>query len=108
MRVALTAVEPQPDAAIDPRLGRAKFVMIYDTDTEAWLALDNQEIASAPGGAGIAVAELMASHQVNVVLTGACGPKAAKAFQAAKIPVHEGVAGTVSQALQAFLNGEIA
>lgn len=106
MRIALTAMKAEPGAVVDPRLGRAQYIMIYDTEKAAWEVLDNQENVMAQGGAGVAVADMLVRNGVNIVLTGACGPKAAKALSAANIPVREGTSGIVEDALQAFLSAK--
>lgn len=107
MKIAVTASHPDASAAVDPRFGRGAFYMVYDTATGAWEALDNAQAQSAAHGAGVKAAERIASSGASVLLTGSCGPRAFEVLTAAGIQVCTGVSGTVEQAVQRFLAGEI-
>jgi predicted Fe-Mo cluster-binding NifX family protein len=67
-------------------------------------AIANPNLALG-GGAGIQSAQLMADHDVQVVLTGNCGPKAYQTLDAAGIEVVVGVCGTLREAIEQFKSG---
>ena len=105
MKVAISSSGTDQNAQVDPRFGRCRYFLIIDTESGKSEAVGNAA-QSAGGGAGIQAAQTVAGHQVETVLTGNVGPNAHRALQAAQIEVVTGVSGTVSEALQAFLDGK--
>jgi predicted Fe-Mo cluster-binding NifX family protein len=106
MKIAVTATGTDLDSAVDPRFGRAPYILIVDSETMAVEALDNQENMNAFKGAGIQAASLISNHGAGVLLTGHCGPNAFKALRAANIGVANNAAGTVRQAVEAYAAGK--
>ena len=106
MKIAVTAKGKTLDDAVDPRFGRCAFFVVVDTETMDTEALDNAA-AGLGGGAGIQSAQLMADRDVEVVLTGNCGPNAHRTLQAADIQVVVGVSGSVGEAVEAYRSGEL-
>lgn len=104
MKIAITAVGPELDSQVEPRFGRCPYFVIIDTETTAFEALENPNVALG-GGAGIQSAQLLSNHQVQAVLTGNCGPNAFATLGAAEIQVVVGVSGTVRQAAEQFKSG---
>ncbi len=104
MRVAVTAESPTPEGAVDPHLGRTRYLLIYDTKDRSWAVLDNQPNTDALDGAGVGLAEMLARNQVDVVLTGSYGPKAFQVLSAASIRVRDGATGTIAEAVDKFLS----
>ena len=101
MKLAISSTGPGLDDPIDPRFGRCAYFIVVNPATMAFEALVNSS-ASQSGGAGIQAAQLVADQNVNVVLTGNCGPNALKAFDASGIKVVTGVGGSVREAVGAF------
>jgi predicted Fe-Mo cluster-binding NifX family protein len=106
MRIAVTAVEPQLDAAVDPRFGRCPFFLIVETDNLSLEAVNNESQALGQG-AGIQCARLLAERGVKCVLTGNCGPNAHQTLSAAGIDVVVGCTGTVRQVVEQFKAGQL-
>ena len=107
MKVAISSSGTDQSAQVDPRFGRCQYFLIIDTESGNTEAVPNAA-QSAGGGAGIQAAQTVADQNVETVLTGNVGPNAHRALQAADITVLTGVSGTVSDALQAFLEGKYA
>ncbi len=107
MKIAVTALEPKASSSIDPRFGRGAFLMVYDTDLGTWQALDNTHARAAAHGAGVRAAEQVASSGASVLLTGSCGPRAFSVLTEAGVQVCTGVTGSVVEAVQRYLAGEI-
>jgi len=105
MKIAVSASGTDRNAQVDPRFGRCQYFLIIDTDNDQTEAVPNAA-QSAGGGAGIQAAQTVADRNVETVLTGNVGPNAHRALQAAGINVLTGVSGTVSEAVQAFLDGK--
>jgi predicted Fe-Mo cluster-binding NifX family protein len=107
MRIAITATDKHLDAEMDPRFGRAQFILIVDPGGTIVDVIDNEPNRAAMGGAGIGAAKMLSDKAVNVLLTGRCGPNARTALDAAGIEICEVQAGTVRDALERFNRGEV-
>lgn len=107
MKIAITAVGPTLEDQVEPRFGRAPWYLFIDTETMAFEALRNPNVA-AGGGAGIQSAQLMSDNNVRYVLTGNCGPKAFQVFNASGVQLIVGVSGTARQAVEQFKAGAYA
>lgn len=108
MRIAVTATGTDLDAAVDPRFGRAAYILLVDPETMAVEVLDNGENVNAFKGAGIQAATLICDKGAEALLTGYCGPNAFKVLAAARIKVAGDVQGTVREAVAAYLAGKVA
>jgi len=104
MKIAATATGPTLDDQVDARFGRCAYFLIVDSDTMAFEAVENPNIAVG-GGAGIQSAQMMSEKGVQAVLTGNCGPNAFRTFGAAGIQVIVGASGPVRGAIEAFKAG---
>jgi len=78
MKIAVTSTGTDLDSQVDPRFGRAAYILIIDSDTLDFDVLDNKE-------------------NVNGF----------KAMNAAKIEVANDAEGTVREAVQAYLDGKM-
>ena len=107
MKIAVTSKGPKLDSPVDPRFGRAAYILVVDTDTQEFEVIDNQDNANAFKGAGIQAATQVNDKGGEVLLTGYCGPNAFKVLQAAKIAVANDAGGTVREAVQAYMSGEL-
>jgi predicted Fe-Mo cluster-binding NifX family protein len=101
VRITISTTGPNLDAAVDPRFGRCRYFIVVDPDTLEFETLDNTG-QMASGGAGIASAQLVASKDVQAVLTGNCGPNAYQTLEAAGIEVVTGVSGKVRDAIEGY------
>ena len=107
MKIAVTSTGQALDSPVDPRFGRAAYILIVDADTMAFEVVDNAENANAFKGAGIQAASTISDKHAQVLLTGFCGPKAFNVLNAARINVAGDVSGTVREAVAAFVDGKI-
>ena len=103
-RICVTSLGPDLDSEVDPKFGRAHFFLIFDPETEDFEVIENPNREFAHG-VGIQTAQLMASQNVGVVLTGAFGPKAARVLETAGIQMEAGYSGSVKDALAKFKSG---
>jgi predicted Fe-Mo cluster-binding NifX family protein len=107
MRIAVTATGNDLNSAIDPRFGRARYIIIVDDAGSVLEVVDNSAGMNTMGGAGIQAGKLMADRKVDVLLTGNCGPNAYKALNAANIKVAINQSGTVQEAIDRLKKGEV-
>jgi predicted Fe-Mo cluster-binding NifX family protein len=107
MKIAVSAQSSGLESPIDPRFGRARWFILYDTDSDVFEAFSNEQVLNLPQGAGIQAARQVADRSAEVVLTGHCGPKAFQTLQAAGIRVVVGVSGSVRDAIDRFKSGQL-
>ena len=106
MKILITSQSKELTGNVDPRFGRAKYFILYDTETGEWEALDNSQNLNAIQGAGIQAGENAAKTGAEYVLTGHCGPKAFSTLSANGIKIVVGVDGKVADAVERFKKGE--
>jgi predicted Fe-Mo cluster-binding NifX family protein len=94
------------DSHVDPKFGRAQFLLIIDTDTMDCKAISNDGVTSS-GGAGIAAAKITADSGAEALLTGNCGPNAHRILNTANIQVFTGLSGIVKEAVDIFKTGTL-
>ena len=107
MKIAITSQGKDLDSQIDPRFGRAAYILIVDSEQNGVDVIDNSGNINTFKGAGIQAAVLLSKKGAEVLMTGYCGPNAFKTLQAAGIKVVSDVAGKVKDALDAFGEGEL-
>jgi predicted Fe-Mo cluster-binding NifX family protein len=107
MKIAVTSTGKDLDSNVDPRFGRAAYILIVDSETFEFEVLDNRENVNALKGAGIQAATMISKNGAKVLLTGFCGPNAFKALKAAKIGVANDATGLVKEAITAYVSGKL-
>ena len=106
MKIAITSSGPTLDSQVDPRFGRAQYLLVVSTEALDVDAVENPNVA-AGGGAGVQTAQMVISRGAEAVLTGNCGPNAFRTLGAAGVKVYAGVSGTVRAAVEEFMRGEL-
>ncbi|MBT8361075.1 MAG: dinitrogenase iron-molybdenum cofactor biosynthesis protein [Desulfobacterales bacterium] len=107
MKIAITSQGEELSSLVDPRFGRAPFILVVDTETMEYEALDNSANAGAFKGAGIQAATLIHNKGAQVLMTGYCGPKAFQTLQVAGIKVVSDITGTISEVVEHYKSGDM-
>jgi predicted Fe-Mo cluster-binding NifX family protein len=107
MKIAITANGKDLYSKVDLRFGRAFGFIIYDLDNDKYNFIDNAQNLEAAQGAGIQAAQTVVNHDVEVLITGHCGPKAFKVLSAADIKIYVGAEGTVKEVIEKFKKNEL-
>lgn len=107
MKIAVTAKGEKLESPMDPRFGRASYILVVDPETLEFQALDNSENKNAFKGAGIQASVTISDAGASVLLTGYCGPNAFKALTAAGIKVVNDMEGSVMDGISAFQQGRL-
>jgi len=107
MKIAVTSKGKDLDSQVDPRFGRAAYILIVDTDGFEFEVVDNSENVNALKGAGIQAAAMLSDKGAEVLLTGLCGPNAFKTLEVAGVKVTNDASGTVRDAVNAFNEGKL-
>ncbi len=100
-KICVPSLRDDLGAEMDPTFGRASYFLIFDPATQDVEVFKNPN-KEALQGAGIKAAQLIASKNVNTVLTGSCGPKATRILQAAGIQIKSGLSGRVKDVLSEY------
>lgn len=108
MKIAITSKGRDLDSEVDPRFGRAAYILVVDPDTLEFEIIDNAQNANSFKGAGIQAASSISDKNARILLTGFCGPNAFKTLEAVGIQVANDASGTVRDAIQAFKDGKYA
>ena len=107
MKVAVTSQGEELSSEVDPRFGRAKWLIVVDTETGKSEAHDNTVNLNAAQGAGIQTGQNIANLDVDAVITGNVGPNAIRTLRAARVKVFLAEKQTVQQAIDSFKAGEL-
>ena len=107
MKIAITSQGKELSSEIDLRFGRAKFLLVVDTETGDFEVQDNKLNLNAVQGAGIQTGQNIANLGVEAVITGNVGPNAFKTLNAADIKIFLAEKQTVQEAIDSFTAGEL-
>jgi len=107
MKIAITSSGKELSNNIDLRFGRAVGFIIYDTETEEFNYVDNEQNLNAMQGAGIQAAQNVVNQNVDAVITGHCGPKAFTVLSAAEVKIYTEAQGTIQEIIEKFKNNEL-
>ena len=107
MKLIITSQGTDPADQVDPRFGRARYFMLFDTDSEEYKVLDNADQVEATQGAGVQAGQNIVNSGAEVLLTGHCGPKAFEVLSAAGVKIYSGIQGTVQEAVQAWRQNKL-
>jgi len=92
MKICITSLGPNLDSPIDPRFGRAQYLLLLDEKGNIEEVLPNPGVR-AMRGAGIAAAQEIVNRGVKVLITGNIGPNAFGALIASRIKVFLALPG---------------
>ncbi|RLC21450.1 MAG: dinitrogenase iron-molybdenum cofactor biosynthesis protein [Deltaproteobacteria bacterium] len=107
MKIAVTSQGDTLDSQLDPRFGRAAFIIVVDTETLEFEAFDNNENKNAFKGAGIQAAAMISDKDAKVLLTGFCGPNAFTTLETAGVKVVNDQTGRIIDVVQKFKQGNV-
>ncbi|MBN1974720.1 MAG: NifB/NifX family molybdenum-iron cluster-binding protein [Sedimentisphaerales bacterium] len=107
MKIAITAQEKDFSSQIDLRFGRAKWIIVFNTETGDSEAHNNEVNLNAAQGAGIQTGSNIANLGVDAVITGNVGPNAFKTLSAAGVKIFLAEKQTVAEAVESFKTGKL-
>lgn len=107
MKIAVTSQGDTLDSQVDPRFGRAAYILIVDTQTLEFEAFDNNKNKNAFKGAGIQAAAMISEKEAEVLLTGFCGPNAFKTLETAGVKVANDQSGQIIDVVKKFNQGDV-
>jgi len=106
MKIAITSQGKDLNSQVDPRFGRAAYIIVVDTDTMDFEVIDNAANRESFKGAGTQAASNVCEKGAEVLLTGFCGPNAFKTLDAGNVKVGNDAKGTVQDAVDQYKAGK--
>ena len=106
MKIAIASMEKELSSKIDPRLGRARYIIIHDSGKSDFEVIDNQEFSQLSTGAGVKAAEVIVDKNVDYIVSQNFGPKALQVFKAANVKAAVISSGTIAEAIENIKNGQ--
>lgn len=70
MKIAFTSEGKTWESKIDPRFGRAEYIVIYDEESDNLSVMDNTEVTNKAHGAGTSTAQKVFDLKPDVLITG--------------------------------------
>ncbi len=107
MLVAITASDDKTTSKLDARFGRAKFIILYNSEDNSFTIHDNALNLNAPQGAGIQTAQNVVELGAHAVITGNMGPKAFRVLEAGSVRVFTSNIQSVENAYQEYLKNNL-
>jgi predicted Fe-Mo cluster-binding NifX family protein len=107
MKIAVSSEGPELTSKVDPRFGRARYFIVYDTLSNGYEVIDNEINAGAAQGAGVQAAQNVVKKEVSLVISGNIGPKAFATLSAAGIKTALRSEGTVLDAVELARNDSL-
>ena len=106
-KIAVTSDGTSLESPMNPRFGRAPYILIVTSEGELVEVIDNAVNVNAMRGAGIQAAKSLADRGVEILLTGHCGPNAFTALDAAGIKVGSDQSGSVKEVVEKCVAGKV-
>ena len=107
MKLAITSTGKELISDLDPRFGRAKYFIVVDPESLEYEVVENKQNLELPQGAGIQAAKTIVDQNVDVLISGNCGPKAFKILEAAGVKVVTGASGRVMDGITQYGSGAL-
>jgi len=107
MKIAITSQGNELSSEVDLRFGRAKFLLVVDSETGDFQVHDNELNLNAVQGAGIQTGQNIANLGAGAVITGNVGPNAFRTLNAANVKIFLAEKQTVQKAIDSFKAGEL-
>lgn len=103
MKIAISSDGKNINGSVAEIFGRCAYFLIIeinDKKIKGFEAIENTSVNQTTG-AGISVAQMVASQNVNAVITGNVGPRALEVLKQFDIQIYKG-SGLISEAVKKF------
>lgn len=106
MKLAIPVESKTQQSSVCVSFGRTPYFLIYDTENEDRIWLDN-EAAASQGGAGIKAAQAIVDSHADILITPRCGENAAAVLKAAGIKIFGTINDSISENINAAIEGKL-
>ena len=106
MKIGIPVEEKELITPVCQSFGRTPLFLVFDTETNGFIMLDNSAAASQ-GGAGIQAAQMLSDNGVEALITFRCGENAVEVLDTAGIKIFKAQNGSVKENLQSYKDGAL-
>ena len=106
MKIAIPADGKTKESSVCISFGRAPYFLIYNTDTQESVFIENYAAVSQ-GGAGIKAAQTVVDSEAGALVTPRCGENAAKIINTANIRIYKTMNDSIKDNIAAFEGGRL-
>ncbi len=106
MIIAIPVDKSVMEANISDHFGRTEFFLIWNSENEESLFINNDAI-NAPGGAGIKAAQLLVDNNVEAIISPRLGQNAFEVIDAADIKIYESEGSSIRENLDKLNNEKL-
>jgi predicted Fe-Mo cluster-binding NifX family protein len=108
MKIAISAMGETLEDNTSEVFARSPYFIIAEVENKEIKSFEavKNESENQMGGAGISASKFVSEKNVNAVITGNVGPRAADVFKQFKIEVYQGN-GPIKEVLEKFIKGEL-
>lgn len=106
MIIGLPVDKNTMDANISTQFGRTEFFLIYNTDNEESLFINN-EAMNALGGAGIKAAQLIVDKKVDAIISPRLGQNAFDVINGAGIKIYTSESNSIKENIAKLNDGNL-
>jgi predicted Fe-Mo cluster-binding NifX family protein len=106
MKVAIPVVDKFMESSVCQSFGRTPYFLIYNTESDESVFLNNSAAASQ-GGAGIKAAQNVVDNNVSALVTPRCGQNAAEVIKAANIKIYKTINDSIKDNIDALNRGKL-
>ncbi|MHA1211934.1 MAG: NifB/NifX family molybdenum-iron cluster-binding protein [Candidatus Heimdallarchaeota archaeon] len=105
MKIGISTMGNDLDAAVDPRFGRCQNYIIADTDNSTFEVVYN-DAQNEGHGAGLRAAQILVNKGVQAVISGNVGPNAFTVLENSNIVMYS-FAGKIGDAITQLKSGSL-
>jgi len=106
MKIAIPVDEKNIESSVCTSFGRTPYFLIYDTDKNESIFIDNSAAKSA-GGAGIKAAQIIVDNKAHILLTPRCGENAADVLKTSDIVIYKTQTVSAKENINAYISEKL-
>ena len=104
--IAIASTGPTAQAQVAPTFGRASYFLIVEPDSGSFEAIANPNMSDTIG-VGTQSAQLVVENGASIIIADSVSSEAAAMLASLNTTVIAGASGTVTQAMQAYVCGQL-
>ncbi len=107
MRIAAAVEGKELSDMIAPHMGAASHILIMDTESVSFEVKENRIDPSLAQGSGLQTCRNLIEFGADLLITGACGPRAFRKLEALGIRVLAGAEGAAGNSIRRVIDNDL-